>query len=66
MSKYDDEILTTHEVAALIKISKQTIYRWNTEGTAPPYYRLGKHARWKKSAVMERVDAHQDDVLSGR
>jgi excisionase family DNA binding protein len=60
-----DEILTTDEVAALLKIPKQTIYRWNVMGSGPPYYRLGKHARWKRSEVMAWVAEHQDEVSKG-
>jgi excisionase family DNA binding protein len=62
----EDEILTTDEVAALLKVPKQTIYRWNQFGIGPPHYRLGKHLRWKRSEVMAWMEQHQDEVSSGR
>jgi len=61
-----DEILTTDEVAALLKIPKATLYKWISMGTAPPFYKLGRHNRFKRSEVMAWMDEHQDEVSSGR
>jgi excisionase family DNA binding protein len=41
-----DEILTTDEVAALLKIPKATLYKWVSQGTAPPFYKIGRVNRW--------------------
>jgi excisionase family DNA binding protein len=57
-----DEILTTDEVAALLKIPKATLYKWVSQGTAPPFYKIGRVNRWKRSAVMAWFDAHLDDA----
>jgi excisionase family DNA binding protein len=61
-----DEILTTEEVAALLKKPVQTVYRWNQLGIGPPFYKIGKTNRYKLSEVMEWFQAHQDEVSSGR
>jgi excisionase family DNA binding protein len=61
----DDEILTTDEIAALLKIPKATLYRWVSMGVSPPFYKIGKHSRWKRSEVMAWFEARQDDVTSG-
>jgi excisionase family DNA binding protein len=47
-----DEILTTEEVCALLKIKKATLYRHTSQRTGPPFYKVGKHNRWKRSEVM--------------
>jgi excisionase family DNA binding protein len=62
----DDEILTTKEVAALLKKPVQTIYKWASMGTGPPFYKIGKENRYKRSEVMAWFDSKQDEVSSGR
>jgi excisionase family DNA binding protein len=57
-----DEILTTDEVVALLKVPKRTVYRWTSEGSGPPFYRLGKHNRWKRSEVMAWFESHVDEL----
>jgi excisionase family DNA binding protein len=61
-SAVHDEILTTDEVTALLKIPKATLYRWVSQGTAPPFYKIGRANRWKRSEVMAWFDAHLDEV----
>jgi excisionase family DNA binding protein len=57
-----EEILTTEEVAALLKVPKATVYDWTSDGSGPPFYRIGKFNRWKRSEVMAWFDAHLDEV----
>jgi excisionase family DNA binding protein len=57
-----DEILTTEEVCILLKIKKATLYRHTSQGTGPPFYKIGKHNRWKRSEVMAWFDAHLDEL----
>jgi excisionase family DNA binding protein len=62
-----DEILTTEEVCTLLKIQKATLYRRTSQGTGPPFYKIGKHNRWKRSEVMAWFDSHLDELSrSGR
>jgi excisionase family DNA binding protein len=61
----DDEILTTKEVAALLKKPVQTIHKWASYGTGPPYYKIGRGNRYKRSEVMAWFDSHQDEVSRG-
>jgi excisionase family DNA binding protein len=42
-----DEILTTEEVCTLLKIKKATLYRHTSQGTGPPFYKIGKHTNQK-------------------
>ena len=62
---FSDEILTTDEVAALFKIPKATLYKWISQGTAPPFYKIGRVNRWKRSAVMAWFDTHLDEMSKG-
>jgi len=57
-----DEILTTDEVAALLKVPKRTLYRWMSRGESPPYYVIGRHARFKRSEVMIWFESHVDEA----
>src|SRR5215207_3714601 len=57
-----DEILTTEEVCTLLKMKKATLYRHTSQGTGPPFYKVGKHNRWKRSEVMAWFDAHLDEL----
>ena len=52
----DDDILTTDEVCALLKIRKQTLYKRTSNGTGPPFYRVGRHNRWKRREVLAWFD----------
>jgi excisionase family DNA binding protein len=60
-----DEILTTEDVCALLKIKKATLYRHTSQGTGPPFYKIGKHNRWKRGEVMAWFDAHLDELSRG-
>jgi excisionase family DNA binding protein len=59
------EILTTEEVCALLKIKQATLYRHTSRGTGPPFYKIGKHNRWKRGEVMAWFAAHLDEVSRG-
>ena len=59
------EILTTDEVAELLRIPKATLYKWVSEGKAPPFYKIGRYNRWKRFEVMAWFDEHIEEV-SGR
>ena len=64
-ARVHDEILTTDEVAELLKVPRATLYKWISQGTAPPFYKLGRANRWKRSEVMAWFDAHLDEVSRG-
>jgi excisionase family DNA binding protein len=41
----DEEVLTYHEAALLLKVSARTLERWTREGLVP-YIRLPQRGRW--------------------
>jgi excisionase family DNA binding protein len=44
-------LLTVRELADELRVPVATVYRWNSEGTGPPVYRVGRHARFKRAEV---------------
>ena len=61
-----DEILTTDEVAALLKVPKATVYRWTSDGSGPPFYKIGRHNRRKRSEVHAWFDSRHDEATRRR
>lgn len=47
------ELLTTEEVAALIKVSPATLVDWRHEQKGPRYYKMGREVRYKLSDIIK-------------
>lgn len=45
------EIMTTHDVAALLTVSPQTLAIWRSKGRGPDYMKFGKVVRYERAAV---------------
>ncbi len=52
----------TDEVAALLKVPKATVYRWTSDGSGPPFYKIGRHNRRKRSEVLAWFDSRQNEA----
>lgn len=52
----NDEIMTVEEVAKLLKLKPQTVYKWAQEGQIPAA-KLGKEWRFRRSILDEWIDA---------
>lgn len=50
-----DELLTTAELAAYLKVPVQTIHAWRTHGTGPIGVRMGKHVRYPRRDVEQWI-----------
>jgi len=46
------EFLTQDDVAALLKVSPRTLEHWRLRKKGPQYAKLGKHVRYRRSAVL--------------
>jgi len=58
-------LLTTEETADMIGMSVPWLERdrWSGEGKAPPYVKLGRKVRYKRSDVMKWLESlGQEDV----
>jgi excisionase family DNA binding protein len=56
----DNEILTIEEVAAYLRLTPQTIYKWAQEKRIPAA-KLGKEWRFRKSIIDQWLD---EQILS--
>lgn len=43
--------LTPREVAEMLRVPLKTVYTWQSEGTGPSFYRVGKYALYIESEV---------------
>lgn len=66
-------LLTANQVAALFRISRQSLYRRLAKGKAPMPVGTDGHPRWRRSDVLAWIDAlperqakprHKPDVSS--
>ena len=46
------QLMTTDETAAMLLVSKATLYSWRYKGTGPHAYRIGKGLRYDKADVL--------------
>lgn len=53
------EVLTTIEVANLLKVARITVYRMANRGDIP-CYKSGKNLMFYRDEILEWVDAHQN------
>ena len=56
------ELLTTGEVAALIKVSPATLVDWRHEQKGPRYYKMGREVRYKLSDIIKWEDQALEPV----
>ena len=55
------ELWGIEEVAAYLRVPRQTIYSWRQSGYGPRGMRVGKHLRWRASVVIEWTLAQERD-----
>jgi excisionase family DNA binding protein len=46
------EMLTAAELAAELKVSRRTLARWRSEGSGPPFVRVGRSPRYRWADVQ--------------
>ncbi len=51
----DDRLLTTNEACRMLRVTRQTLHRWKTEGIIP-HVRIGSSIRYKESDVMKFIE----------
>lgn len=52
-------LLSRQEVADRLGVSTQTLAKWAYQSSGPPYYRLGKHARYDWAEVQTWLDSRR-------
>lgn len=51
------QFMTVQEVAELLQVPVSTVYHWAAYGEGPPSFKVGKHRRFKASAVAAWLEA---------
>ena len=52
------EVLSVQEVAKLLKVPVSAIYAWNRRGVGPPFYKVGRKLRYRKSNARKWLAKH--------
>lgn len=50
-SQPSNDLLTTEEVAEILRVPVATVRKWRSEGVGPRGFRIGKYVRYRRSAV---------------
>jgi DNA-binding transcriptional MerR regulator len=61
-----DTIMTTPEVAQMIKHSEATLIYWRKVGTGPPYWRSGRRVFYSKPDVLRWLAEQQRATANSR
>ncbi|SDL14774.1 DNA binding domain-containing protein, excisionase family [Catalinimonas alkaloidigena] len=61
----EEELLKLPQVAALLGVSKQTIYEWKRQGKLPAH-KIGRRVFFKKSEVVAALSAQSRQPLRSR
>jgi excisionase family DNA binding protein len=49
-------LITTKQLARLLRVPVNTLYGWRQRGTGPPGYRVGRHTRYRVEDVLEWLE----------
>lgn len=55
-----DRLMTLAELAEMLGIPVNTLYGWRCRGEGPPGYRIGRHVRYRRSAVESWLETQTD------
>jgi excisionase family DNA binding protein len=50
------ELMTPQEVADYLRIPLRTVYLWRSKGIGPPGKTIGRHLRYRRSALEAWID----------
>lgn len=56
-------LMTTAEVAKLLKLNEQTVRKWRSNNFGPPYFKVGRSVRYDRRqlfAWMEKVNPSEE------
>ena len=59
-----DHLLSRNEVAEWLGIPYHTLAAWASQGTGPRYFRVGKHARYRREDVQAWLEEQAVPVAS--
>ncbi len=57
-----DQLLGPNEVAEYLGVPVNTLYQWRSHRTGPPAIRVGRHLRYRASALERWLDQQSADT----
>jgi len=61
-----DRLMTLAELSEMLGIPVNTLYGWRCRGEGPPGYRIGRHVRYRRTAVEAWLETQTDDERVSR
>jgi excisionase family DNA binding protein len=55
------KLLSPREVAEYVNVPLATLYGWQSKGTGPKFFKVGKHVRYRQAQVDKWLDEHMPD-----
>lgn len=55
-----DRLMTLAELSEMLGIPVNTLYGWRCRGEGPPGYRIGRHVRYRRTAVEAWLQTQTD------
>lgn len=65
MDKHDVDLLTTDEVAAMLRVGRKTLLNWRPLGIGPRGFRIGKGVRYERAEVLRWIDEQRNAEPQG-
>ncbi len=59
-----ESLMTVQDVAAYLGVPVATVFAWNSRGTGPKRYRVGKYVRYRQADVDAWVDRQVAPVFA--
>ena len=61
-----ERLLSLPELSEMLGVPIDTLYGWRHRGEGPVGYRIGRHVRYRQSAVEAWLELHRDQRDSSR
>lgn len=55
-----ERLMTLPELSEMLRVPIETLYGWRHRGEGPVGYRIGRHVRYRRSAVEEWLETQGD------
>ena len=55
-----ERLMTLADLSDMLGIPVNTLYGWRVRGDGPPGYRVGRHVRYRRSAVEVWLESQTD------
>lgn len=57
----DNGLMTSREVAAMLRVPVSSVYAWRVKGTGPSAFRVGKQTLYRRSDVEAWLEERRTD-----